>query len=323
MKKHHFKEKKGKKKKTVFITGGTGFIGQAVAKLLFDAGYSIRTFDLVTPQNIIGTHTTGTIMFLEELYEAMKGSDFVVHLAAVLGVRRTEEQRLQCLNVNILGTINVLEAAVKAGVKKIVFASSSEVYGEPNKTPISEKDKVFPKSVYAVSKLAGEEYTKAYAQTHGLRYSIIRFFNVHGPGQVAEFVMPNFIKAALAGKPLPINGNGKQVRSFCYVTDAAVGVMLALESKKADFGVFNIGNDNACVSMLELAKKVLRISGSKGAKIKFLKEEQSDRLNEREIIKRTADIGLARKVLGYEPRVSLDEGIKQTIESGNIPVPRV
>src|SRR3990172_8996844 len=182
--------------KKVLITGGAGFIGHTMAKYFASKGLEVKTFDLFQPPKTVGEHIVGTIMFPDELYKAMKGCDYVVHLAAVLDV------------------------AVKAGIKKIVLSSSSEVYGEPAKTPISEDDKTFPKSVYAVSKLAGEEYVKAYHQTHGLDYSIVRFFNVYGPGQVAEFVLPKFIRAAMIGTPPIINGDGKQVRSFCYVDDA-------------------------------------------------------------------------------------------------------
>ncbi|KKW12510.1 MAG: hypothetical protein UY50_C0006G0025 [Parcubacteria group bacterium GW2011_GWA2_49_9] len=308
-----------KTSKQVFITGGAGFIGQAAAKAFAKAGYRVKTFDLSSPKESIGEHVTGTIMFPEELYNAMKGSDYVVHLAAMLGVKRTETARLQCLTVNTIGTINVLDAAVKAGVKKIVFASSSEVYGEPIKTPLSETDIVFPKSVYAVSKLAGEEYMRAYKQSHDLDFSIVRFFNVYGPGQVAEFVMPNFIKAALAGMPIPINGDGTQVRSFCYVDDAARGVLLSLESKKANGEVFNIGNDAAAISLNDLAHKVLTHAGKNRKHVVYLKEHQADRLHSREIKTRTADITKARKVLKYKPSVHLDEGIKRIIKSRNIP----
>lgn len=307
-------------KKKVFITGGAGFIGQAVARQLEKSGYTVRTFDIVTPPaKQKGMHTVGTIMFSEELHQAMQGADFVVHLAAMLGVQRTEKEQLKCLNVNIVGTVNVLEAAVKAGVKKVLFASSSEVYGEPLQTPISERDNVFPKSVYAVSKLVGEEYIKAYAKMYGFDYSIIRFFNVYGPGQVAEFVMPNFIKAALSGNPIPINGDGTQVRSFCYVDDAAEGVRLALKSEKANGEIFNIGNDTTAISLKDLAHKVLTHAGRDKKHVTHLKEHQADRLHSREIKTRTANITKARKVLGYKPAVHLDEGIKRIIKSKNIP----
>lgn len=312
-----------KKKKTVFITGGAGFIGQAVARRFARAGYRVKTFDLLPPPEKIGEHITGTIMYPAELYAAMKGADYVLHLAAMLGVARTEAERLQCLSVNINGTAYVLEAAVKAKIAKVIFASSSEVYGEPDKTPISEEDKVFPKSVYAVSKLAGEELMRAYHQTHGLAYSIVRFFNVYGPGQVAEFVVPNFLRAALQNRPIPINGDGTQVRSFCFVDDAAEGVFLAMENRRADGHIFNIGNDTASASLVELAHKVLALRGKgKNAGVRFLKASESDRKSEREIQRRTADIRKARTILNYRPRVSLDKGLSRTFKSGRVLPPR-
>jgi UDP-glucose 4-epimerase len=302
----------------VLITGGAGFIGQALARNFKAHGFSVKTFDIVEPREKICEHVLGTVMFPDEIYKAVKGCDYVIHLAAMLGVKRTEKERMQCLHVNIDGTVNVLEACVKASVKKIILSSSSEVYGEPNKTPISESDKVFPKSVYAVTKLAGEEYLKAYKQTHGLDYTIVRFFNVYGPGQVAEFVLPKFIKAVLKNERPTVNGDGKQIRSFCYVDDAAEGVRLALINKKANSHVVNIGNDKAAVTMLNLANKVI-ILADKKIKPKFVKEAQSDRLDSREIINRIPDISKARKLLGYKPSTTLEEGILKTIKSGNIP----
>ena len=115
----------------VLITGGAGFIGQALARVLLKRGFHVRTFDMFRPQETVGEHIVGTIMYPDEIGKAAHGSEFVVHLAALLGVRRTEEQRLRCLDININGTKNVLDACGSAGVKKIVFASSSEVYGEP------------------------------------------------------------------------------------------------------------------------------------------------------------------------------------------------
>lgn len=302
----------------VLITGGAGFIGQALARNFMAHGFIVKTFDIVTPRENTCEHVLGTIMFPDEIFKAVKGCDYVIHLAAMLGVKRTEKERMQCLDVNINGTVNVLDACVKAGVKKIILSSSSEVYGEPNKTPISESDKVFPKSVYAVTKLAGEEYLKAYKQTHGLEYTIVRFFNVYGPGQVAEFVLPRFIKAALDNKRPTVNGDGRQIRSFCYVDDAAEGVRLALTEKKANAHVVNIGNDKAAITMLDLANKVISLAGKK-LKPRFVKEAQADRLDTREIVNRIPDISKARKMLGYKPKITLDDGISRTIKSGNIP----
>jgi len=301
----------------IFITGGAGFIGQALAKQLLKNGYGVKTFDIVEPTETICEHEVDTIMYQDELFNAMKGYDYVVHLAAMLGVRRTEQKRMGCLDINIQGTKNVLEVSVKTGIKKIIFCSSSEVYGDSYISPIKESGPVSPKSVYAVSKLAGEEYVKAHHQTHGIAYSIVRLFNVYGPGQVAQFVMPRFIKTVLENKQPVIYGSGEQKRCFCYVDDAATGMALALSKPEADGEIFNIGNDKTEISMADLARKVISLTG-KDMEPRFIALEESDRSANREIMERVPDITKARKVLGYEPKVSLEDGILRTIENGNI-----
>ncbi len=301
----------------VFITGGAGFIGHIVAKRLLARGLSVKTFDLVGSDENICEHIMGTIMYPEELYNALKGSDYVIHLAARLGVRRTEEDRMKCLDINIQGTKNVFEAATKAGVKKVIFCSSSEVYGDPRSLPIKETDPVSPKSVYAVTKLAGEQYSKAYRQMFGINYSIIRLFNVYGPRQVAEFVIPRFIKAVLEDKEPVIYGSGQQKRCFCHVEDAAAGIALALVKEEANGGIFNIGNDREEISIIDLARKVIALAG-KNLKPQFVTLENSDRSSHREILERVPDISKAREILGYEPKILLIEGILSIIKSGNI-----
>lgn len=303
--------------KKVLITGGAGFIGSSIAKHLANKGLEVKTFDIVKAKEQIGEHIIGSIMSPDDVKKAMQGCDAVVHLAAMLGVKRTEIKRMECLDINIFGTKNILEASYKAGVKKIVFASSSEVYGEPIKTPIKETDPVSPKSVYGITKLAGEEYMQAYKNDFDIDYTIIRFFNVYGPGQVAEFVAPRFIKAVLENKPPVVYGEGNQTRSFCYVDDAAEGVYLALTSEKANSQIFNIGNDNTDTSMKELAEKVIEIS-QKNLNPIFIDMEKADRNEKREIKHRTPDITKAKTILNYQPKITLEQGIKKIIGKGGI-----
>ncbi|MFH1326440.1 MAG: NAD-dependent epimerase/dehydratase family protein [Candidatus Falkowbacteria bacterium] len=297
----------------VLITGGAGFIGSAIAKNLSERGFAIKSFDINKPKERFGEYINSTIMYPDELYQSIKGCDYVIHLAAMLGVKRTEQSRMACLNINIQGTKNVIDACVRAGVKKILFSSSSEVYGEPYKTPICEDDPVSPKSIYAITKLAGEEYLKAYQREHGLDYSIIRFFNVYGAGQVEEFVMSRFVRAVTKDQAPTVYGEGNQVRSFCHVSDAAQGVYLALVSDKSNAEVFNIGNDQAAITMKDLAHKVIALSG-KNIEPCFVPMEQSDRTSKREIIKRMPDISKAKALLNYNPTITLDEGITDIIE---------
>lgn len=303
--------------KRVFITGGAGFIGQAAAKYFSQKGFDVVIYDIVTPPEKIGTHIPGTIMYVDEMYKAMKGCDYVVHLAAKLGVRQTENNRMECLNINIMGTKNVFDASVYAGVKKIVFSSSSEVYGEPHSSSIVETHPLNPKSVYAASKIVGEEYARAYKQSHDLDYSIIRFFNVYGPGQVAEFVMPRFIRAVEKNESPVVYGEGNQERCFCHVDDAAQGIYLALTNEAASGEIFNIGNNHEPISMKALAERVIKLS-NKDIKTRFVSMAESDRTIDREIIQRIPSIGKAQKVLGYNPLIDLDEGITDVMKRGGL-----
>jgi UDP-glucose 4-epimerase len=308
----------------VLVTGGAGFIGSAMVRHLCKEGFEVRAFDLSDTFKEYKTRLPeeaevyrGSILDMNDLLNATEGCDNVVHLAAMLGVKKTETKRLECLNINILGTINVLEACVKDNVKKVLFSSSSEVYGEQREVPITEANPVNPKSVYAITKLAAEEYLRAYHKRYGLNFSIVRFFNVYGPDQVAEFVMPRFIKNVIEGRPPTIYGKGVQIRAFCYMDDAVKGATLALTIKKANTEVFNIGNSNEPISIRDLAFKIIKLS-SKNLQPKVIPMEQSDRDEKREIHQRYPDISKARRVLGYEPEVELEEGILKIMEHGKI-----
>lgn len=298
----------------VLVTGGKGFIGSAVSRTFLSQGFEVRAID-TRPSEVPGVETyVGSIMDEYNLLEAMEGCEYVVHLAAMLGVKRTEVQRLGCLQVNIQGTKNVLDACVKQKIKKIVFSSSSEVYGEPSKVPIAESDPKQPISIYATTKLAGEEYLRAYKQQYDLDYTIVRFFNVYGPGQVAEFVVPRFIKQVQLDMSPTVYGAGSQVRAFCNVRDAAQGVYLALVNKAADDEDFNIGNPNTPVTMEELAKLIVQISG-KDLEPTRVSMQDADRTESRDIHNRAPDISKAQRILGYRPTVDLHSGLTEMYES--------
>jgi UDP-glucose 4-epimerase len=306
----------------VLVTGGCGFIGSAMVKLLLKKNFDVRAFDISfqiddnPPPKEVEIYK-GSILDINDLTNAMDGCEYVIHLAAALGVNRTEKERLSTLNINIEGTVNVLEACVKDNIKKIVFSSSSEVYGQQNILPITEKNPLNPKSIYAITKLAGEEYLKAFHQRFGINYSVVRFFNVYGPLQVAEFVMPRFINAVMHNKPPIIYGEGNQTRAFCYVDDAVEGAYLALQDNKANSEIFNIGNDRELISMNDLALKVIETS-QKDIMPEYIPINKSDRSEEREINSRFPDISKAREVLNYEPKISLIEGISKVIKFGRI-----
>ncbi|PIQ83367.1 MAG: hypothetical protein COV75_07775 [Candidatus Omnitrophica bacterium CG11_big_fil_rev_8_21_14_0_20_63_9] len=305
----------------VLVTGGAGFIGAAMAEHLRRTfpELMVRVLDL-HPCPVQGVDSrVGSILDISHVSAALRGCDYVIHLAALLGVKRTDSQPMKCLHINVQGTLNVLEECVKNGVKKIVFASSSEVYGEQATQPISESSPLNPRSVYAVSKLTGEEYVRAYHQRYGLNYTIMRPFNVYGPRQVAEFVVPRFIKAVLSNKPPTIYDSGRQVRAFCYVDDAMHGIALALFTEGANGEVLNIGNPQEPISVRDLAYKVIAL-GHKQLEPVLVPFEQAGRSLERdrEIFARIPDISKATRLIGYAPTVSLTEGLSRIMQHGQI-----
>jgi UDP-glucose 4-epimerase len=305
----------------ILVTGGAGSIGLEVAHTLLSQGHKVTIFDLAEQLDRVELPSgvdafRGSILDPVAIHYALQGHEFVIHLAARLGVKRTEVERLVCLNVNINGMVNILEAAVKEKVQKILFSSSSEVYGEQSKMPITEERPVNPASVYAVTKLVGEEYLKAYKKQYGLEYTVIRFFNVYGPDQVGQFVMKRFIDAVKDGRPPEVYGAGDQVRCFCHVKDAADGVVRALLSHRTGGEIINLGNDAEPITMGELADKVVQAAGKKMTprRVSF---SESDREEGREVFNRIPSIEKARNLLGFSPGISLDEGIRELLASEN------
>lgn len=298
----------------VLITGGSGLIGSALANYLVQKGTEVNVLDKRKDLGLKGVNIhQGSILDKEDIKKAMKGCDYVYHLAAIVGVNLADGRSLECLDVNVLGTRNVLECSLEEKVKRVLFASSSEVYGEPDKLPINEEFPLKPKSAYGWSKAVGEEYCKAFKKNKGLDYTIVRFCNVYGPNQALKFVLPLFIDNAISDKPLEIYGSGEQVRSFCYVDDAVAGVEKAILNEKAKCEVFNIGNPNEPIKMQELAKMVLKMAANNSGSHIFVPLEQR-RSPQREIHARIPDISKARNILGFEPKISLEEGIRKTIE---------
>lgn len=302
-------------------------IGRSVARQLAQAGREVSVLDLPGAIDRVGTSLpdsvtrhAGSILDPAFLGKALAGCDGVVHLAARLGVQRTERNTLGCLTVNIDGTRCVLEAARRVGVRKVVFASSSEVYGEPLTNPITEQTTTQGKTVYAVSKLAGEELCKAYAQRYGLDWSAMRYFNCYGPGQVAQFVVPRFMRLALAGQPPMIFGDGQQMRSYTYVDDAATATIAALDREAANGRVINIGSDRDAINLRELAELIIRLAGREGQIVPRIARgfDNADRPAEREIFFRYCKPHLAATLLDWHPRVDLETGLSRVIASGEL-----
>ena len=309
----------------ILVTGGAGCIGIQVCNKLVKAGQKVVLFDLYEQINTIKDYLDarveiffGSILDVSSLREAIRDCDGVIHLAAYLGVRRTELNKLRCIEINIDGTKNVLNACSLNNVKKIIFASSSEVYGEPLLNPVSEQEITKGKTVYAITKLAGEELMKAYHDEFKISYTILRYFNTYGPHQVSQFVIPKFIKMVRENKAPVIYGNGTQERSYNFSADSAEATIKSLYSKKTNSKVLNIGNSKELINLKDLANLVIKICG-KNKKLKPILKgsfKNTYRKKDREINKRFCSTKLAKKLINYKPTTKLEKGLKEVLKVG-------
>lgn len=298
----------------VLITGGSGFIGTALVAALrrLRPEMAVIILDIAPPPGLDVEYIHGSVLEKEAVERAVKGCTHVVHMAAMVGVSSTERDPESCRLVNEEGALNVFNAAYRAGVKRLLFTSSSEVYGDQPVQPISETCQLRPKSIYALSKIRGEQYIRHFRETRGMDWRVVRFFNIYGLGQRLEFVIPRFV-AAVAREECPtVYGPGTQVRSFCYVDDAARCCALALLTNGLSSWIFNVGNGSEPITMAELAEQVIAQSGFNLTPA-FVSFSGSDRRDEREIWNRVPDMKLAAQALGFRPEISLAQGISSIL----------
>ncbi|MBS3100941.1 NAD-dependent epimerase/dehydratase family protein [Candidatus Woesearchaeota archaeon] len=295
----------------ILVTGGSGFIGTYITSHLLENGHSVKILDLKEPGIKHKNLEFVKKSILDKIANDIRGCDAVFHFAALLGVDNSDKKPLETMKINLEGSVNVFKSAIDAGVKSMIYSSSSEVYGEPRELPIKEDSVKGPVSTYGVSKLAAEIYAKAFNQEFGTGIRVVRFFNVYGPGQEASWVVPIFISKALRNEPIKVFGNGTQTRCFTYVEDIADGVIKVFEKGK-NWEAYNIGNSQP-TTILELAQiiKELAKSRSEIVKVGFGKET---RLKEREIEYRIPDIS-KMKSLGWQPKTMIREGVKKILES--------
>lgn len=301
----------------ILITGGAGFIGSSLAdSFLADERYSIVIVDnLLTgdekkvPSHPRCTFIRGDVNNLAEIGPVMTRNkfDYVFHYAAVVGVKRTIENPVLVLK-DLDGMRNIMDLCKTTGVKRVFFASSSEVYGEPVELPQHEETTPLNSRLpYAVVKNVGESFCRSYQKEFGLDYTIFRFFNTFGPKQSTDFVISKFIRAALENKPITVYGKGDQTRTFCFINDNTDCVKKILEQNLMMNDVINIGSE-ADVTVLELAELIIRITRSKSV-IEFLPP-----LKEGDMTRRQPD-GSKMKAILNRPLMSLEEGIRRILNS--------
>jgi len=296
----------------ILVTGGAGQLGGALAKCLSkNPKHFIVSVDNLSTGSIDKVRLCDNIRFINADINNYNDIvpifgrfdfDFVFHFAAVVGVKRTLEQPIDVLN-DIEGIKNILSLSKNSGVKRVFYASSSEVYGEPFEIPQNENTTPLNSRLpYAIVKNVGEAFFKAYKKEYDLDYTIFRFFNTYGPNQSNDFVIPRFVKLALKNQPIPIYGKGDQTRSFCFIDDNIDTCVKTLENDLHINDVLNIGNDEE-ISILEVAKKVINITHSDSEIIHL------PALKEGDMKRRCPDLTKMKAVLDRD-LVTLDQGLE-------------
>ncbi len=307
------------KEKRILLTGGAGFIGSQITKKLIEDN-EIVIYDNLHRNALqytnLGNHPNLTlikadVLDRDRLFEASEGCDIIIHLAAIAGVDTVMEMPTLTMKVNLLGTLNALDAAVRMKVERFIDFSTSEVFGshvymaeEHSSTTLGVVGE--SRWTYAVSKLAAEHLVHSYHKEYGLPTVTIRPFNVYGPQQVGIGAIHTFVVEALHGRDLVVHGDGNQIRSWCYVDDMVQGVLLCLEKDEAIGHVFNIGNPRATVTVANLAQLIKRLCNSKSRIVYGYKDYVDVEL-------RIPSIKKAQTLLGYSPKVDLEEGLVRTI----------
>ena len=305
------------------ITGGAGFIGSHLAESLISRGDQVVVFDNLSTgstNNLISISQEikfeqGNILDKAVADRLVAESDYVVHLAAALGVFNIVNKPLESLKTNLQGSEVVLEACDKYR-KPVLIASTSEIYGKNDKVPLNEEDDriighpLKSRWSYSEAKAVDESLAYFYYLESNLPIRIVRFFNTVGPRQVGHYgmVVPRFVSNALKSEPLSVYGSGDQIRCFCHVMDAVKALLLVMDSDKAVGQVFNIGN-NSQISIMELAKKVIEITASKST-IEKIAYEKAYPEGFEDMQRRVPDISKIKQVLGWAPEINLEQIIK-------------
>lgn len=304
------------------VTGGAGFIGSHVCEALLERGDYVICIDNfndyynpnIKRRNIKNFLKNSSFKLfrsditnffsMENIFKKEK-PDKIIHLAARAGVRPSIQNPLLYTRVNVDGTVNLLELSRQYKIKNFIFASSSSVYGEREKIPFNEEDVLNPISPYAATKVADEVLCRAYSNIYEIPITCLRFFTVYGPRGRPDMAPYKFMNSMINNKTIEMYGDGSSARDYTYIADITKGVIAAVDNNLS-YGIINLGNSHP-VKLKDFISIMENIVGKK-AKIKKMPRQQGD-------VSRTyADISKARKLLGWEPNISLEEGLKKTYQ---------
>jgi len=315
----------------ILVTGGAGFIGGHLAEAFLHEGHDVTVLDSLEPfydvrlkRHTIERHREvaaggdATYAFVEgdvrdvDTVEDLVGVDgeepvdAVIHQAAQAGVRASVAAPRTVTDINVDGTVNVLQAATDADVRRVILASSSSVYGKPVDLPYDEDHPTEPVSPYGVSKLAAEEYARVYHELHGLATVCLRYFTVYGPRMRPNMAISNFVSRCFNGEPPVVYGDGEQTRDFTYVDDVVAANRTLLDSDAADGEVLNVGSSDT-ITINELARTV---RDQLAPELELVYEEA----READAEHTHAAVGKARELIGYEPTRTITEGVAEFID---------
>lgn len=296
----------------ILITGGAGFIGSCVTKLLLDEGHEVTVVDDLSSghQNAVDTRAQfiqNSISDQSKLEEILKGHDGVIHMASFIEVNESVKKPVEFVENNILATVKLLEAMRTTNVKKIIFSSSACVYGIPTKLPISEDDPLGEQeNPYGLTKVSMEQFCILYHKLFGFDVTILRYFNPYGPGELHSpetHAIPNFIKAVLEKRPIPLFWKGEQTRDFIYIDDLAKAHVLPLN--QTGLHIYNVGTESGN-KVIDVVNKIFELVGY-DVPIDDKGERKGD------VPSLVASSNKIKKELGWNPTVSLEEGLKKTV----------
>ncbi len=294
----------------ILVTGGAGFIGSHVTRMLLNSGHEVVVVDNLSQgkKENVDKRAQLVVADIRNIPEStFKGVDSVIHMAGLIIVPESVKDPVKYADNNVIGTIDLLESMRKANVKNIIFSSSACVYGAPKTLPIKEDAPVHPDNPYGASKAAIESFLQAYNANFDFNVTILRYFNPYGPGEMHEpetHAIPNFIKAALAKKPIPLYWNGEQTRDFIYIEDLARAHIDVLS--QTGHNIFNIGTEKGVV-VKEVLNEIFNILGYK-VPIDNLGKRPGD------VQANYASSEKLKKSVGWQAKVDLKEGLKKTID---------